>query len=193
MTIFMWLLYTSKYAWERLERETFENTRSQSQKLLEYARSRQFWVFAAACPQFYSHAMTWQETMAEKKQLRVITNKLSFGFAWTWAIALDTSKKSPFPLGEGDDWPSCFGGSHMDMAQDSQLWVHGDTMFGPQPVPWSAIQFGYLLLVILFTSLAIRPLDINLYSCIFYLQTSFLCISSVYPLFVIDHSELTVT
>lgn len=47
-----------------------------------------------------SHAMTWQETMAEKKPLRVITNKLSLGFAWTWAIALDTSISRPFRWGK---------------------------------------------------------------------------------------------
>lgn len=37
-----WLLYTSRYAWEKIERGMFENIEEQNHKLLELARSRQF-------------------------------------------------------------------------------------------------------------------------------------------------------
>ena len=37
-----WLLYTSRYAWEKIEGETFENTMEQNQKLLELEGGRQF-------------------------------------------------------------------------------------------------------------------------------------------------------
>jgi hypothetical protein len=37
-----WLLYTSRYAWEKNERGMFENIEEQNHKLLELARSRQF-------------------------------------------------------------------------------------------------------------------------------------------------------
>ena len=37
-----WLLYTSRYVWEKIERGTFENTVEQNHKLLGLARSRQF-------------------------------------------------------------------------------------------------------------------------------------------------------
>ena len=78
------------------------------------------------------------------------------GFGWTWAIAWYLNL-SPFPYGR---WWS---------AQDSQMWVHGYTMFGPQPVPRSS------------SLLEVRPLDINLYDhCIFYLKASLWCISIVF-------------
>ena len=37
-----WVLYTSRYAWEKIEGETFENTMEQNQKLLELEGGRQF-------------------------------------------------------------------------------------------------------------------------------------------------------
>lgn len=33
MAIFMWLLYTSKYAWERLERETLKTLETKTKRL----------------------------------------------------------------------------------------------------------------------------------------------------------------
>ena len=66
----------NRYAWEKNERGTFENTTEQNRKLLELARSRQFWVSPSRAHGFTHVPQDWHGTMAVKK--KIIPDWLSF-------------------------------------------------------------------------------------------------------------------
>ena len=80
-----WLLYTSRYAWEKIERGMFENIEEQNHKLLELARSRQFWVSLSHARGFTHVPRVWHGTMAVKKNIVP-----AFNCIYIWACCMHT-------------------------------------------------------------------------------------------------------